>query len=84
MIDVVTIGKLLIDFTCQYLDEFSFPTMAAHPGGECTGKLSCCAIKVWYKNSVDSKGRRRFFGRLMVKTVKRAEIDTRVKDGCFL
>jgi len=33
MFDVVAIGELLIDFTCQSVDTEGYPTMAAHPGG---------------------------------------------------
>ena len=31
--DVVTLGELLIDFTCVSTDSEGYPTMAAHPGG---------------------------------------------------
>lgn len=31
MLDVVALGELLIDFTCQNVDESGYPTMAAHP-----------------------------------------------------
>ena len=33
MMDVVALGELLIDFTCQSVDADGYPTMAAHPGG---------------------------------------------------
>ena len=33
MLDVVALGELLIDFTCQSVDGDGYPTMAAHPGG---------------------------------------------------
>ena len=33
MADVVALGELLIDFTCQSVDADGYPTMAAHPGG---------------------------------------------------
>ena len=30
MYDVVALGELLIDFTCQSVDPAGYPTMAAH------------------------------------------------------
>ena len=33
MYDVIALGELLIDFTCQSADADGYPLMAAHPGG---------------------------------------------------
>ena len=43
MMDVVALGELLIDFTCQSLDGDGYPTMAAHPGGAPANFLAALA-----------------------------------------
>ena len=76
MIDVVAIGEMLIDFTCQSVDDFGYPTMAAHPGGAPANYLAALS-KYGVKTAMLSKVGDDTFGKLLLCTLRSAGIDTR-------
>ena len=76
MYDVVALGELLIDFTCLSTDTDGYPTMAAHPGGAPANYLAALT-KFGAKTAMIGKVGSDAFGRLLIKTLKGAGIDTR-------
>ena len=85
MYDVAAIGELLIDFTCLSTDADGYPTMAAHPGGAPANYLAALT-KFGAKTAMIGKVGSDAFGRLLIKTLKGAGIDTRgmlVSDDVF-
>ena len=85
MYDVAAIGELLIDFTCLSTDADGYPTMAAHPGGAPANYLAALT-KFGAKTAMIGKVGNDAFGRLLIKTLKGAGIDTRgmlVSDDVF-
>lgn len=74
--DVVALGELLIDFTCQSTDEDGYPTMAAHPGGAPANFLAAAA-HFGGKTALLGKVGTDAFGRLLTETLRGAGIDTR-------
>lgn len=76
MIDVVALGELLIDFTCQSVDADGYPTMAAHPGGAPANFLAALT-KLGAKTALLGKVGADTFGHALVGTLKKAGIDTR-------
>lgn len=76
MYDVVAIGELLIDFTCQSADENGYPVMAAHPGGAPANFLAALA-KFGARTAMLGKVGSDSFGKLLIKTLKKTGIDTR-------
>lgn len=76
MIDVVALGELLIDFTCQGVDESGYPTMAAHPGGAPANFLAALA-RFGAKTAMIGKVGEDAFGKLLLGTLKKSGIDTR-------
>ena len=85
MYDVVALGELLIDFTCLSTDPDGYPTMAAHPGGAPANYLAALT-KFGAKTAMIGKVGNDAFGRLLIKTLKGAGIDTRgmlVSDDVF-
>lgn len=85
MYDVVAIGELLIDFTCRSADENGYPVMAAHPGGAPANFLAALA-KFGARTAMLGKVGSDSFGRLLIKTLGNAGIDTRgmvVADDVF-
>ena len=85
MYDVVALGELLIDFTCLSTDTDGYPTMAAHPGGAPANYLAALT-KFGAKTAMIGKVGSDAFGRLLIKTLKGAGIDTRgmlVSDDVF-
>ncbi|MBQ8535894.1 MAG: carbohydrate kinase [Clostridia bacterium] len=76
MIDVVALGELLIDFTCQSTDEAGYPTMAAHPGGAPANFLAALQ-KFGTNTALLGKVGQDAFGKLLVNTLKDAGIETR-------
>lgn len=75
MLDVVALGELLIDFTCQSSDTDGFPTMAAHPGGAPANFLAALAnfgAKVALLGKIGEDA----FGRLLCNALKKAGIET--------
>ncbi len=75
MIDVVAIGELLIDFTCQKVDEDGFPTMEAHPGGAPANFLAALS-KFGAKTALLGKVGTDAFGKLLVSTLDEKGINT--------
>ena len=85
MYDVAALGELLIDFTCLSTDTDGYPTMAAHPGGAPANYLAALT-KFGAKTAMVGKVGSDAFGRLLIKTLKGAGIDTRgmlVSDDVF-
>lgn len=76
MYDIVSMGELLIDFTCQSADAEGYPTMAAHPGGAVANFLAA-VTKFGGKTALMCKVGTDAFGRLLVGTLEKAGIETR-------
>ena len=75
MLDVVALGELLIDFTCQSVDSDGYPTMAAHPGGAPANFLAALA-KLGAKTALLGKVGDDAFGKLLTATLEKAGIGT--------
>lgn len=75
MHDVVALGELLIDFTCQSTDNEGYPTMAAHPGGAPANFLAAVA-KFGGKAAMIGKVGSDAFGKLLLGTLEAAGIGT--------
>ena len=75
-IDVVALGELLIDFTCQSVDEAGYPTMVAHPGGAPANFLVALAT-FGAKTAMLGKVGDDAFGKLLLGTLQESSIDTR-------
>ena len=76
MIDVTALGELLIDFAPKSVDASGYPTLAANPGGAPGNFLAAlnkygCSVAMLGKVGDD------MFGRLLVKTLTQAGIETR-------
>ena len=85
MIDVVALGELLIDFTCQSTDGDGYPTMAAHPGGAPANFLAALT-KFGAKTALMGKVGSDAFGKLLLGTLRSAGIGTQgmlVDENCF-
>ena len=76
MIDVVALGELLIDFTCQSVDADGYPTMAAHPGGAPANFLAALG-KFGAKTALLGKVGTDAFGKMLTATLADAGIETR-------
>lgn len=74
--DVVALGELLIDFTCQSVDADGYPTMAAHPGGAPSNFLAALA-KLGAKTALLGKVGVDAFGKMLISTLDRCGIETR-------
>lgn len=74
MTDVISIGELLIDFTCQKVDEQGYPTMEAHPGGAPANYLAALS-KFGAKTAMIGKVGRDSFGELLLDTLEKCGID---------
>ena len=73
--DVVALGELLIDFTCQSVDSDGYPTMAAHPGGAPANFLAALS-KFGAKTALLGKVGTDAFGKLLTATLQSAGIET--------
>ena len=85
MIDVVALGELLIDFTCQSVDTEGYPTMAAHPGGAPANFLAALP-KFGAKTALLGKVGTDAFGKMLMGTLQKAGIETKgivMSDDCF-
>ena len=85
MYDVVALGELLIDFTCQSTDAEGYPTMAAHPGGAPATFLAAVA-KFGGTAAMVGKVGNDAFGKLLLGTLQAAGIGTNgmiVDDSVF-
>ena len=76
MMDVVALGELLIDFTCQSVDTDGYPTMAAHPGGAPANFLAALS-QFGAKTALLGKVGADAFGKLLTATLAKAGIETR-------
>lgn len=76
MLDVVALGELLIDFTCQGVDEQGYPTLAAHPGGAPANFLAALA-KFGAKTALLGKVGADAFGKLLTGTLRELGVETR-------
>ena len=74
--DVVALGELLIDFTCQSVDGEGYPTMAAHPGGAPANFLAALS-KFGAKSALLGKVGTDAFGKLLTATLQQAGIETK-------
>ena len=75
MFDVVALGELLIDFTCQSVDASGYPTMVAHPGGAPANFLAALTgfgAKTAFLGKVGNDT----FGKLLKQTLVEVGIDT--------
>ena len=85
MIDVVALGELLIDFTCESVDADGYPTLAAHPGGAPANFLAAltnCGAKAALIGKVGNDA----FGKALINTMAKANIETKglvVSDDVF-
>ena len=75
MYDIVSLGELLIDFTCQSVDADGYPTMAAHPGGAVANFLAAPA-KFGMKTALMCKVGNDAFGKMLTSTLEKVGIDT--------
>ena len=75
MYDVIALGELLIDFTCQSADADGYPLMVAHPGGAPANYLAALA-KYGKKTALMGKVGDDSFGRLLLSTLEKANIGT--------
>lgn len=76
MMDVVALGELLIDFTCQSVDAHGYPTMAAHPGGAPANFLAALS-QFGAKTALLGKVGTDAFGKMLTATLADAGIETR-------
>ena len=76
MIDVVALGELLIDFTCTEKDSDGYPTMKAHPGGAPANFLAALT-KYGAKTAMLGKVGNDAFGRLLVETLQKTNVETK-------
>ena len=76
MMDVVSLGELLIDFTNVSMDSDGYPTMAAHPGGAVTNFLAAVS-KFGGKCALMGKVGGDAFGKLLLNTLNKAGIETK-------
>ena len=76
MIDVVALGELLIDFTCQSVDDAGYPTMVAHPGGAPANFLAALT-KFGAQTAMIGKVGDDAFGKMLLDTLRECGIDTR-------
>ena len=74
--DVVALGELLIDFTCQSVDAEGYPTMAAHPGGAPANFLAALS-KFGAKAALLGKVGTDAFGSMLTTTLQQAGIETK-------
>jgi len=74
--DVVALGELLIDFTCKSKDADGYPTMEAHPGGAPANFLAALA-KFGADAALLGKVGNDAFGRLLIDTLRSAQIETK-------
>ncbi|MBR6029396.1 MAG: carbohydrate kinase [Clostridia bacterium] len=74
--DVVALGELLIDFAPQSVNEAGYPVLSANPGGA-PGNFLAALTKYGCKTAMIGKVGDDTFGRLLVRTLREAGIDTR-------
>ena len=75
MYDVIALGELLIDFAPQSTNESGYPILAAHPGGA-PGNFLAALTKYGCRTAMIGKVGEDTFGKLLIKTLNDAGIDT--------
>ena len=75
MYDVIALGELLIDFAPQSTNEAGYPVLAANPGGA-PGNFLAALSRYGCKTAMIGKVGDDSFGRLLIKTLNHAGIDT--------
>ena len=75
MADIVAVGEVLIDFTCESTDSSGYPMLMAHPGGAPANFLAAAA-KLGVSAAFIGKVGNDAFGRLLLKTLATKDIDT--------
>ena len=76
MYDVIALGELLIDFAAKETDADGYPTMKANPGGA-PGNFLAALNKYGMKTAFLGKVGDDTFGKLLLKTFKKAGIETK-------
>ena len=74
--DVVALGELLIDFAPQSVNESGYPVLSANPGGA-PGNFLAALTEYGCKTAMIGKVGDDTFGRLLVKTMADAGIETK-------
>ncbi len=74
--DVVALGELLIDFAPKSVNDAGYPTLAANPGGA-PGNFLAALNKYGCKTAMIGKVGDDLFGRLLIKTLQSARIETK-------
>lgn len=74
--DVVALGELLIDFATRSVNGDGYPTMEANPGGAPANFLAALA-KFGMKTALLGKVGDDAFGKMLVKTLEQAGIETK-------
>ena len=85
MYDIVALGEVLIDFTCEGRDGKGYPLLQAHPGGAPANFLAAAAV-MGCKTALIGKVGDDSFGRLLVKTLRELKIETgavKITDEAF-
>ena len=75
MYDVIALGELLIDFAPHSVSDTGYPVLAANPGGA-PGNFLAALAKYGCKTAMIGKVGEDLFGKLLVKTLRDAGIDT--------
>ena len=76
MFDVVALGELLIDFAPKSVNEAGYPTLAANPGGA-PGNFLAALTRYGCRTAMIGKVGDDMFGRLLLRTLREAGIETR-------
>ena len=76
MYDVVALGELLIDFAPQSVNEAGYPILSANPGGA-PGNFLAALTKYGCGTAMIGKVGDDTFGRLLIKTLQGAGIETK-------
>ncbi len=76
MFDVVALGELLIDFAPRSVNESGYPVLSANPGGA-PGNFLAALNKYGCRTAMIGKVGDDMFGRLLVRTLRDAGIETK-------
>ena len=76
MYDVVALGELLIDFAPQSVNESGYPVLSANPGGA-PGNFLAALNQYGCTTAMIGKVGDDLFGRLLIKTLQSAGIETK-------
>ena len=74
--DVAALGELLIDFAPHSVNEAGYPVLSANPGGA-PGNFLAALNKYGCKSAMIGKVGDDLFGRLLIKTLQNAGIETK-------